>query len=879
MKQVFTTLFSTVFLAVLFFSNTQAQELSRSNVSGLNNYCVKQVTGIRYNETISPRGTIYFEEGWESNSFATNGWVTTDADGDAQNWFISKTLTPHSGSYTAGSASWNQNALTPNNWMATKAIDLTNATGTIILEYWVRAQDQVWPSEYYGVFASKSGNKPADFTGANGKELFKEKMVKGSDATNNLYVKRTIDISSYIGSQVYLAFRHYNCSDWFVLDIDDISVYESSTIDAGITGVVSPNNNNTCSLQSEEAVTVTLFNYGGVKLTNFPVKYKFNGVEVVDTFKAELLPASSMNFTFAKKAAFTDLGYFTMDFSVNVAGDTKADNNSFSYKISNTDANIKVEVSSDAAGGQGWEIISSDSTVIASHGAYQWNIKETTSVCVKANDCYTFKWYGGTKNTVKVYYNDELINTKTATKNYNLYSIGASCLPVNLIYLDHNVPNYGVVGNGNIGGSFLNIGREKITNFKVQYIVNGDSSIIETLNNQNIESGDTFYFAHSVPYNFDKVGKYSISIKIFDFNGTFTPQLNTLNQYHYTLSFKPTTRVLGEEATGTWCGWCVRGHVFMEYMDEHYADSWVGVAVHNGDPMVVSTYDTGIGNFIGGYPSGLINRYEFVSGFDIDPSDFEVAHKVFKEQVVPANMKITSATYNATSRKLQYTVEMNFAGAIDKDFNVLGIITENDVKGTDAGYNQTNYYADNANGVMGGYEILPNPVPAAQMVYQNVARALIGGWNGTASVIPNPTVDNGKYTYSFSYTHPQTEKVQNMNLIAVILDKKTGEVVNVVKRSYSNTVGFENVLPELVDYKIYPNPASDIINIDFNLPQKELISIFVTDITGRRIMNIMENEEIQNFSKSININPLNKGIYLVNVQSKNGISVQKFIKE
>jgi hypothetical protein len=859
---------------------TEAQELSRSNSQGTyNKNEVKQSEVSERPTTIIPRGTVYFEEGFETNSFTTNGWVLTDADGDGQNWIIGSGFTPHSGTYCAGSASWNNKALTPNNWLATKAIDLTNATGTILLEYWVRAQDQVWPSEYYGVYASTTGNKPADFTGANGKELFKEKMEKGTDAANKLYVKRTIDLSSYIGGKVYLAFRHFNCTDWFVLDLDDVSVYESTTVDVGITGVVSPTNNGNCALATEETVTITLFNYGGLTQTGFPIFYKFNGVEVVDTFKEDLLPASSKNFTFNQKASFTEIGYFSMDFEVKVYGDVKAENNTFKYNISNTDANIRIEVTTDAAGGQSWEILSEDETVIASHGAYQWNIKDTTTVCVKADDCYTFNWYGGNQNNVKIYYNDQLIVSKDATGSFTLYSIGGKCKPVNALYLFQTLPEYGVAGDAQLGGRFLNIGADKITSLDVQYTVDGVESTVEKLNNLSIGSGETYDFIHSVPFNFDKVGKYQVSVKVSNFNGTFTPENNTLNQTYYVLSFKPFTRVLGEEGTGTWCGWCVRGHVFMEKMDETYPNTWVGVAVHNGDPMVVSAYDSGMGTYIGGYPSGLINRYEFESGYDIDPLDFEAAHNVFKDRVVPANIAIGGATYNSTSRKLQFSIETNFAGDIDKAFNVLGIVTEDEVKGTVAGYNQANYYAGGGNGPMGGYENLTDPVPAAQMVYENVARALIGGWSGVSDIIPNPAVNNGKYTYTFSYTLPQGEKIDNMNLIGVILDKNSGEVVNVVKKTYTKTVGTNSLLPELVDFEVYPNPSSDIFNINFNLAKKENINVFITDVIGRRIYDVIENSDVDSFQTTVDLSAFNKGVYLINVQSKNGISVRKIVKQ
>ena len=37
-----------------------------------------------------------------------------------------------------------------------------------------------------------------------------------------------------------------------------------------------------------------------------------------------------------------------------------------------------------------------------------------------------------------------------------------------------------------------------------------------------------------------------------------------------------------EEGTGTWCGWCVRGIVALEYMRENYPDKFIGIGVHYG---------------------------------------------------------------------------------------------------------------------------------------------------------------------------------------------------------------------------------------------------------------------------------------------------------
>ena len=52
----------------------------------------------------------------------------------------------------------------------------------------------------------------------------------------------------------------------------------------------------------------------------------------------------------------------------------------------------------------------------------------------------------------------------------------------------------------------------------------------------------------------------------------------------------PNKLVVGEEATGTWCGWCPRGAVALNWLDKDYYGYFQGIAVHNGDPMTDVDY-------------------------------------------------------------------------------------------------------------------------------------------------------------------------------------------------------------------------------------------------------------------------------------------------
>lgn len=76
----------------------------------------------------------------------------------------------------------------------------------------------------------------------------------------------------------------------------------------------------------------------------------------------------------------------------------------------------------------------------------------------------------------------------------------------------------------------------------------------------------------------------------------------------------------------------------------------------------------------------------------------------------------------------------------------------------------------------------------------------------------------------------------------------------------------------LADYfSIYPNPTTDVININNHL-QTEVQTISVVDVNGRVIAEFADTQQI-------NITALNAGIYFVNINTAEGILTAKIIKQ
>ena len=138
-----------------------------------------------------------------------------DSDGDGDNWEAFDYQTGNGEGYVATSASWSSvsGALNPDNWLISPAIDLSTASGNIELTWKVMAQDQAWPQENYSVYVATS-NGLNDFTGSS--TSFTEVLT-----TSNGYMSRALDISSFAGSYIYIAFRHHNCSDWYIINVSN----------------------------------------------------------------------------------------------------------------------------------------------------------------------------------------------------------------------------------------------------------------------------------------------------------------------------------------------------------------------------------------------------------------------------------------------------------------------------------------------------------------------------------------------------------------------------------------------------------------------------------------------------------------------------------
>ncbi|MCB0399468.1 MAG: choice-of-anchor J domain-containing protein [Winogradskyella sp.] len=391
----------------------------------------------------------------------------------------------------------------------------------------------------------------------------------------------------------------------------------------------------------------------------------------------------------------------------------------------------------------------------------------------------------------------------------------------------------------------------------------------------NITPGATQTINHSTPVNYSSVDEKDITVTISSVNGGADGDMtnNSYDTKFNTLSQSGTKVVLIEEATGTWCPWCPRGAVGMDYMASNYGSTTALVAVHNGDPMTVTEYDNGIGQYIGGYPSGVVDR--LIEDLDPAQASLEGAYNSLVNNLVPLDLTASASQVgNNLTITVQGTFYSNFSSA-GSNYRLGVIMTEDGVTGTTSGYNQANNYSGGGNGPMGGYEGLPNPVPAAQMVYDHVGRALLGGFNGEAGSIPATVTDGQTVSHTFNYTIPATSDENNMYIIAVLIDQNDGTIVGVSETSVVQALSIEEV-SGIDSIKIFPNPAKDDINISFEAGNGDY-NISVTDMLGRAVITKSYEGVFGKQNIKLSVSELNAGHYIMNINDGNASYSTKFI--
>ncbi len=227
-------------------------------------------------------------------------------------------------------------------------------------------------------------------------------------------------------------------------------------------------------------------------------------------------------------------------------------------------------------------------------------------------------------------------------------------------------------------------------------------------------------------------------------------------------------KIVMEEATGTWCGWCPRGMVTIEQMSKKYPDNFIAIAIHDDAEMQVDKSYKPFLDMVTEYPSARINRKDWRSPWPFDLEDI----------MDKGEAKVTTQARCLSAKEVEVESEtvFGFSDSETAEYRLAYVVTEDNV----GPYMQNNAYSDpsaedNPDDLMNWWVHQSSPV---EVMFNEVARAIYS-YDGVEGLLPKAVTEGETYKTKYTLTMPDNvSNMDNVKIVTLLLDTRTGEILN-----------------------------------------------------------------------------------------------------
>ena len=352
--------------------------------------------------------------------------------------------------------------------------------------------------------------------------------------------------------------------------------------------------------------------------------------------------------------------------------------------------------------------------------------------------------------------------------------------------------------------SVVNHGSAGIKSVDVEYTLNGETAQQHVAIKSTVSG--TFGLKGQLTLTLPAInerGTYDVPVRVVMVNGQPNEDATTeVVSRIVAINGEPKHRPLLEEYTGTWCGWCPRGFVALEKLASLYPDDFVCVSYHNNDPMEITTQ---FPSDVSGFPSSWMDR-----GLSMDPyygssgnknfgilddlkdrasqfgvADIDLAAKLSDdEQTVSVN---TMVNFPFTNKEANYALEY--------------LLVADGLTGPEgSNWDQSNYYSGQNYGAdMTAFQHAGSSVPG--LVFNDVV-VMLSQMGGIEGSIPEKVEADKSISHSYTFNldgavntsgESLIQDVNKLRVVAILIDKGEGYVVNANKTIVSTPVGIGTI--------------------------------------------------------------------------------------
>ena len=412
-----------------------------------------------------------------------------------------------------------------------------------------------------------------------------------------------------------------------------------------------------------------------------------------------------------------------------------------------------------------WGIVLEETTnkiYIVDQRTYLTPLTLTLGVQINSSTAYQIT---GAPNTPSVVNNGSIKDTYDDNAYYEFIQGIRPVKDASLIGI--NISKSGLISSTDtLKYTLKNIGSDTIKNVLIKYKVN-NSIYTDTVKNISIPTNSIKQLNHKRIFiypNIKTIYEVSVWTELLNDNNYLNDTLKTKLS---SLTFLPTKRVLAESSRELWNQWSPRSEARLHQLKLNNLSQVSAVAIYENSFYYNDLF------LSGGFPEGHIDR----SLTALDPNDFNSVFENNKKSKTPIEINIYSTPQLSNPSLLNLKIKVKSATQTFGRYKIGLLFTEDSILLGP----QSNAYSNGVQGVMGGFETLPNPVVLGTREYNNYLKGILGTWNNGFWSLPNQLVTDSIYEYNYNSFLPGDFLISNpnkMHIVAFVLDSTTGLVIN-----------------------------------------------------------------------------------------------------
>lgn len=289
-------------------------------------------------------------------------------------------------------------------------------------------------------------------------------------------------------------------------------------------------------------------------------------------------------------------------------------------------------------------------------------------------------------------------------------------------------------------------------------------------------------------------GSHQLQLTVTHVNGQPNEDLlPTCQTEVIVLGARPVHRPVLEEYTGLWCGWCPRGFVGLQRMNELYPDDFIGISYHNGDPMEIMTTND-YPSTVMSFPAAYMDRTAGTDAYGGDNADYpfgiDQVWNRHRQELAIASVQATAEFVATDDSLISVQSSVSFIRDLPEAAYTLGYVLTAD-RLNQRGWIQSNYYTGSTN-----YDDDPAMTPFVNggsrimdLKFDDVA-IYAADCKGISGSLPPSVQVNHDYEHQYTFDLRQALSLDGenlvqdrgrLNVIVLLIDSKTHAIANAIK--------------------------------------------------------------------------------------------------